>query len=196
MRSGATLPTEPSRLRSAASDRVAATNSAAERFFTENADAVAKACQAMANRFQRGGRLLVCGDGAQRSDVSHVVVEFLHPVVVGKRALPALAFPAVAEGRAQQALEIHGRENDLLMIMTAAPLSVAARALLATARAKNIQSVALVGMDETSRQFADFLFTVPSPDQCIVQETHEMLYHVLWELVHVFLDHRGRGGAL
>ena len=190
------LPAEQTRLRRTAFERVAATNSVAERFFSENADAVAKACQTMANRFQRGGRLLVCGDGAQRSDVSHVVVEFLHPVVVGKRALPALAFPAIAAGAAEQALEIHGRENDLLMIITAAPLNVAERALFATARAKNIQSVALVGSEATSSQFADFLFTVPSMDKCIVQETHEMLYHVLWELVHVFLDHRGRGGAL
>ena len=79
--------------RGAAAERFAATNAVAERFFSENADAIARACQAMAGRFQRGGRLFVCGDGAQRSDVAHVVVEFVHPVVVGKRAIPALPLP-------------------------------------------------------------------------------------------------------
>jgi D-sedoheptulose 7-phosphate isomerase len=40
---------------------------------------------------------------------------------------------------------------------------------------------------------ADFHFAVPSDDPCVVQEVHEMLYHVLWELVHVFFERRGVG---
>ena len=45
---------------------------------------------AMAERFARGGRLLALGRSpAARSDARHVAVEFVHPVIVGKRALPA-----------------------------------------------------------------------------------------------------------
>ena len=45
----------------------------------------------MAERFARGGRLLAVGQSpAARSDVRHVAVEFVHPVIVGKRALPAI----------------------------------------------------------------------------------------------------------
>ena len=45
----------------------------------------------MAERFARGGRLLAFGaSAADASDVRHVAVEFVHPVIVGKRALPAL----------------------------------------------------------------------------------------------------------
>ena len=48
----------------------------------------------MAERFARGGRLLACGaSAADWSDARHVAVEFVHPVIVGKRALPALALP-------------------------------------------------------------------------------------------------------
>jgi D-sedoheptulose 7-phosphate isomerase len=48
----------------------------------------------MAERFARGGRLLACGTtAAEWSDACHVAVEFVHPVIVGKRALPALALP-------------------------------------------------------------------------------------------------------
>ena len=43
-------------------------------------------------RFQRGGRLLAFGRGAYATDAQHVSVEFVHPVIVGKRALPALDF--------------------------------------------------------------------------------------------------------
>ncbi len=176
--------------RRVAAERVAATNVAAERFFAENADAIARACQAMADRFQRGGRLFVCGDGAQRSDVAHVVVEFVHPVVVGKRALPALALPDIRSGAARQALATLARSGDLLMVMSADVLDDSARAIIATARGQGLLVIALTGGANGWADTSDHQFVVPSHDPCIVQETHEMLYHVLWELVHVFFDHR------
>ena len=37
----------------------------------------------------------------------------------------------------------------------------------------------------------DFCFVVPDDDALAVQETHETLYHILWELVHVFFEHEG-----
>ena len=48
------------------------------------------ACREMAERFLRGGRLLAFGRGPYATDAQHVSVEFVHPVIVGKRALPAL----------------------------------------------------------------------------------------------------------
>ena len=55
----------------------------------------------MAERFARGGRLIAFGrTPAARSDARHVAVEFVHPVIVGKRALPALAL-AGEGGRAR-----------------------------------------------------------------------------------------------
>src|SRR5689334_6014714 len=61
------------------------------RFFEANADRLALACLAMAKRFERGGRLWVFGTGSSATDAQHVSVEFVHPVIVGKRALPAIA---------------------------------------------------------------------------------------------------------
>src|SRR5207247_10279368 len=52
---------------------------------------IAEACWSMARRFHQGGRLLAFGNGAWATDAQHVSVEFVHPVIVGKRALPALA---------------------------------------------------------------------------------------------------------
>jgi D-sedoheptulose 7-phosphate isomerase len=37
----------------------------------------------------------------------------------------------------------------------------------------------------------DFCFVVQSSDPLVIQETHETLYHVLWELVHIFFEHEG-----
>src|SRR5438132_12721243 len=62
-----------------------------EAFFTAESEKIAEACWAMARRFHQGGRLLAFGNGAWATDAQHVSVEFVHPVIVGKRALPALA---------------------------------------------------------------------------------------------------------
>ena len=60
-------------------------------FFEARAEEVARCCHRMAERFARGGRLISLGfSPAARSDVRHVAVEFVHPVIVGKRALPAI----------------------------------------------------------------------------------------------------------
>ena len=60
-------------------------------FFTAESVRLAAVCDEMAQRFGRGGRLLAAGE---ESDARHVAVEFVHPVIVGKRALPALALTA------------------------------------------------------------------------------------------------------
>ena len=58
---------------------------------------LARVCHLMAERFARGGRLVAFGRSpAARSDARHVAVEFVHPVIVGKRALPAIGWPARA----------------------------------------------------------------------------------------------------
>lgn len=184
--SGAT--TEP---RQFAAEHVAASNQAIARFFAAHVASIAAACRAMAGRFQQGGRLLVYGDAAQKSDVSHAVVEFLHPVIVGKRSLPAIALPNAGPGAAQNSLRTLGRGNDILLLIGGIERTPADELLLGAARDQGMLTLLLTGDDSRGPfALANFSFEVPSCDPCIVQETHEVLYHVLWELVHVFLDHR------
>jgi D-sedoheptulose 7-phosphate isomerase len=91
---------------------------AGEEFFVREAEAVARLCLRMAQRFASGGRLLAVGGSAQDwSDAHHVAVEFVHPVIVGKRALPALAVGA-------DDLELLLEPDDL--VMTFEPLTVSA----------------------------------------------------------------------
>ena len=74
------------------------------RFFAAEADRIARLCHRMAERFARGGRLVALGASpAARSDARHVAVEFVHPVIVGKRALPALGLAAEGGPLAAQA---------------------------------------------------------------------------------------------
>ena len=70
--------------------RLLARNEILESFFAREADRLAEACREMSDRFLRSGRLLAFGQGPYATDAQHVSVEFVHPVIVGKRALPAL----------------------------------------------------------------------------------------------------------
>ena len=173
---------------STAAGRFAVTSAVSEAFFNANADRIAHACGAMAECFLAGGRMFVCGDGAQRSDVAHVVVEFVHPVVVGKRALPTMPLPAIANGDAARAIGTLCRNSDILMLVCAEAVDESARDIVRIAQQHGLLTIVLQGSGAATS--GDHVFVVPSRDPCIVQETHEILYHVLWELVHVFFEHR------
>ena len=60
------------------------------RFFEENKDRILGASLAMAKAFHRGKKMLVCGNGGSATDAQHVAVEFMHPITVGRKALPAI----------------------------------------------------------------------------------------------------------
>ena len=159
-------------------------------FFAAHAALVPEACRAMARRFRAGGRLLSWGEGAAASDAWHAAVEFVHPVIVGKRALPALALGDDPLAR----LALLGRAGDIaLAIEGAAPGAGAAGRLVALARQRGLLTLHLTAAGG-ERSPAEFHFAVADDDPTVVQEVHETLYHVLWELVHVFLE-QGEGDA-
>ena len=147
-----------------------------ERFFEAEADRIAQLCRLLAERFGAGGRLLACGSSAQdRSDARHVAVEFVHPVIVGKRALPAMCV-------GPDELELLAEPSDVAIVF-------GAQSAVAAAMARGCLTIAFEPGP------ADWVFEPPSDDPFVRQELAETLYHVLWELVHVFFEHAGRAGA-
>src|SRR6185295_9968972 len=78
------------KLASQVEERLLERNELYEQFFSREAARLAEVCREMSERFLRGGRLLAFGRGPYATDAQHVSVEFVHPVIVGKRALPAL----------------------------------------------------------------------------------------------------------
>src|SRR3982751_3535807 len=59
-------------------------------FFEGNQEKVLDAAVAIAQAYQRNRKLLVCGNGGSATDAQHVAVEFMHPITVGRKALPAI----------------------------------------------------------------------------------------------------------
>src|SRR5215813_3182525 len=62
-----------------------------KRFFEENKETILQASLVMARAFHCGRKLLVCGNGGSATDAEHIATEFMHPITVGRRALPAIS---------------------------------------------------------------------------------------------------------
>jgi D-sedoheptulose 7-phosphate isomerase len=172
----------------------------------EQADAVTEACLAMAVRFHQGGKLVVFGTGSASTDAQHVAVEFVHPVIVGKRALPAISLTTdvatvtgIAEREGMDAIFSHqlrylAAPGDIAMGICAARHCGSVRAGLATAGELGLLTVALTGRadgESGDGPAADHVLVADSDDPRVVKEMHVTMYHLLWELVHVFLEQPG-----
>ncbi len=156
-----------------------------ERFFDEGSERLARLCHLMAERFARGGRLIAFGRSpAARSDARHVAVEFVHPVIVGKRALPAIGLAGEGGDLGAQ-LALLARPDDIAIAFGADEDGGEASRAVALARARGCLTIAF------SSAGAEYEFEPPSDDRQVRQELVETFYHLLWELVHVFFDHRG-----
>jgi D-sedoheptulose 7-phosphate isomerase len=160
----------------------------------------------MAVRFHRGGKLIVFGTGGPSADAQHVAVEFVHPVIVGKRALPAISLTtdvatvtgiAEREGMAQifaHQLRAVARPADIAMGISADGENASVIAGLEAAHGMGLLTVALAGGDGgriAATSAADHLLVVASSDPRVVKELQVTTYHVLWELVHVFFEQPG-----
>lgn len=158
-------------------------NAVFECFFEAEAPRLAEACHEMSRRFMAGGRLLAFGNGSAASDAEHVSVEFVHPVIVGKRALPALDLGPDFEKR----LPVVLRPEDMVMGFAFPESDGSVEWALSAARERGALTFALTG------EAAEYSFAPPDADPFVTQEVFEVLYHVLWETVHVFFEHREQG---
>ncbi len=158
-------------------------------FFEQEAERLARLCHLMAERFARSGRLIALGHTpAARSDARHVAVEFVHPVIVGKRALPALALSGEGGELAGQ-LGLLAREADIVVGFGVGEDGGQAADALALARGRGCLTIDFAA--QATAGAAEYRFDPPDRDPRVRQELVETLYHLLWELVHVFFDHRG-----
>ena len=179
-----------------------------QRFFQENADAILDAALALATCFRRGGKLLICGNGGSATDAQHIAVEFMHPITVGRKALPAICLAndmamvtavsndvGFADVFSRQIIAL-GREGDLLLAISTSGNSDNLMHAIDTARQRQLVTVGFAGGDGGKMvemhagKRLDHCLTVPTASIHRIQECHVALYHTLWDLVHAYLEQR------
>nr|WP_245821721.1 SIS domain-containing protein [Lentzea waywayandensis] len=172
----------------------------------EQAGEITRTCRRMAERFRAGGKLVVFGNGGPSTDAQHVAVEFVHPVIMGKRALPALSLTSdvatltgvaaragFAEAFAHQ-IRCLGEPSDIALGLSADGECENVLRALEVAREAGMLTVALAGGDGgtiAATGAADHVLIARSADPLVVKEVHVTTYHLLWELTHVFLERAG-----
>jgi D-sedoheptulose 7-phosphate isomerase len=154
-----------------------------EEFFSREADRLAEACREMSERFLRGGRLLAFGRGPYATDAQHVSVEFVHPAIVGKRALPALDLSLLF----RPWLEAMLHPEDIVMGFGPPEGDSEVQSALQYALARAAMTFGLPGVE------GSYAVETATSNSFVHQEMIEILYHTLWETVHLFFEHRELG---
>jgi len=169
-------------------------------FFEACAPELEQTVRALAERFRRSGRLFVLGNGGSACDAQHVAVEFQHPIVEKRRALPAAALCTdvallTAIGNDGDFAQVFAAQVDLSVRGTDAVLGIStsgtsANVLRALRHARELGACTIGFTGRDGGPLADVCehaFVVPSWSIHRIQETHTVLLHLLWDQVHVAL---------
>ena len=167
-------------------------------FFEQNAAKIAELCEAMGQRFTQGRKLFVMGNGGSACDALHVAVEFKHPIIEKRRALPAEALMIdVATVSAisndldfsrvfVNQLRLLAQPGDMALAISTSGKSPNLIYALEAARDRGLMTIAFSGKDGGRfPDIAQYCFTVPSFSIHRIQEVHATLIHVLWDMIHV-----------
>ena len=152
------------------------------------ADDLARASLALARRFSLGGTMW-CASPAWPFHAHHVAVEFVHPVIVGKRALAAVTVPAGAD--LVTTLRASVRPGDIVVAL-ADHDDEAVTDALRRGPAWGTETVWIgAGSTRPPAGSADHVIWLDTDDPLVASEQFVRIYHLLWELTHVCFEHSG-----
>ena len=158
---------------------------------------IARAASLIAQSIQRGGKLLLCGNGGSAADCQHVAAEFVGRLTQEKSrpALPAIALTTDTsfltayandldfEGVFARQIEALGTAGDVLLAISTSGSSPNVMAGVASARRKGVAVIALLGETGPLAESADVAIRVPSRDTQLIQQVHLAVEHLICHLV-------------
>ena len=173
---------------------------AKEQFFSKYAESLDQMSRALAERFEKSGRLFAMGNGGSLCDALHIAVEFNHPIIEKRLAFPAI--PLMTDIATMTAisndldftrvfvnqLRLQAVPNDIAMVFSTSGKSPNLIYALEAAREKKMMTVAFSGKDGGRfPEVSDYCFVVPSYSIHRIQEVHATAVHIIWDLVHIAL---------
>jgi D-sedoheptulose 7-phosphate isomerase len=150
-----------------------------------------------------GNKLLMCGNGGSAADAAHFATELVVRFAKDRRAYPAICLATdggllTAAGNDYGFDEIFARQiaaigvhGDVLICLTTSGKSKNVVRALEEAKARKLKTIAFLGRDGGSTKgMADVDLLVPSNSTARIQEAHQLLLHVLCEIIEARLDQR------
>jgi D-sedoheptulose 7-phosphate isomerase len=157
---------------------------------------MAQAADVIDQCLRAGKKLLVCGNGGSAADASHFATELVVRFAKDRRALPAICLTSdsgilTAAGNDYGFDEIFARQvaafgipGDVLICLTTSGESKNLIHALEEAKRRGLKTIAFLGRDGGSTiGIADVDVLVKSDSTARVQEAHQLLLHVLCEII-------------
>ena len=176
-----------------------------QKFVNENIEIIIEVSRLLADTFNKGGKLLLFGNGGSASDASHIAAEFVNRFKKERPAFPALALNtdmAVLTSIAndydyvnifERQLKALAQEGDVIVAISTSGNSPNVIKAVEYAKRRKLKTISMTGAkgDKLASK-TDYVFAVPSSNTPRVQETHITLGHVLCQMVEeiLFESHR------
>ena len=170
------------------------------RFFSEHAAEVHRAAEMIVNALEANGKLLVFGNGGSAADAQHIAGELVNRFLQDRRALPALALTTDGgmltciandsgfENVFARQIEALGAKGDVCLAISTSGTSPNVTAACEQARKQGIVVIGLLARDGGNvAALCDLALIVPSNDTQRIQETHNLIGHVVCELIEAKL---------
>jgi D-sedoheptulose 7-phosphate isomerase len=172
---------------------------------TESSSIIARMADALIACFERGGKVLICGNGGSAAEAQHFAAEFINKIATFRKALPALALTTDSsaitsigndlafEDIFSRQVEALGSRGDILWGLSTSGRSANVIKAFAAARAAGLTCIAFCGRPGSDMEAqAELALTVSSGNTARIQEVHLVAGHVLCELVERHYFNKGQ----
>ena len=161
---------------------------------------IENAVDVIVHAFEKGNKVLFCGNGGSAADAQHLAAEFSGRFYLNRKALPSEALhcntsylTAVANDYSYDVIYarlVEGicNEGDILVGLSTSGNSPNIINAFEAARKNKVITIAFTGATGGKmKEVSDYLFNVPSTDTPRIQESHIMIGHIICELVEAKL---------
>ena len=179
-------------------DELEASAATKHKILEQCAERISQSADIMIDALKRQKKILLCGNGGSAADSQHLATEFvirMNPSIK-RPGLPAIALTTDSSMLTAGAndigydnvfareVEALGMAGDVLIGISTSGKSESVNRALATARAKGMATIGLLGKDGgTTKELVDVAIIVPSSDTQRIQEGHITIGHILCGLV-------------
>ena len=144
----------------------------------------------------KGGKLLIFGNGGSAADSQHIAAEFVGRFKLERKALPALALTTNTSTLTalsndygyeivfKRQIESLGNKGDVALAISTSGNAKNVIEAVKTAKEKGLTTIALTGKNGGAlKPLCDIAIVVNSQDTARIQETHILIGHIIAEIV-------------
>ena len=163
-------------------------------------DKVIIAIDKITNSLKNGGKIMVCGNGGSAADAQHMAGEFINRFKIERNPFPCISLTtdtstmtAIGNDYSfdevfSKQVEALGKQGDIFIGISTSGNSKNVIKASDLARKKGIYSICFLGKDGGKlRDACDLAIIVPANDTPRIQEGHELIMHMIVEIVEMKL---------